>query len=212
MFYVFNLFDWLAISIPLILFFLIAMLINKKEKDWRAFIGKNYFSLLILLPPLSLSIITFIYTKNIDLSKINIELGNRQLHEKVDFRFNIVRNINDYDLQIGYTKTPETITPKNIKMRVFPILFDHRTTPKKGISLDELKSKNVHIYKDKMLENKNSCVMSNIRADFDKTDLNKSYLSSDFIKWEGIAIEFYYNDIPNIREPLHEIVTDIFPR
>lgn len=204
-------FDYLAIFLPLGLLILLIILIRIKEGSWAAVLGRDYIALLIILPTLSFSVVSFIFTRKVSTSQLKdteerkrFDYGIRKLQEEVTFDFKLVKNKDDVDLDIWYKKTPETRTPKNIRIILIPLLCDLARKPKEFVNHEELKKQDliIELNKERFIFEKNRCKVSAMKKTILERTHIRDYIERKQLECEGIGIEILYNEVQGYLEPL----------
>lgn len=204
-------FDYFAILIPISALVIILTILRFKKENWDFVLEKEYFSLLITLPTLLLAILSFVYTRQIDASQLKIarekeklEHGLRKLFQGVTFDFKLTKSVDDWRLEIWYEKTPETFTPKSIKLFVVPVLCDRSKKPKEYISLEELRKQDliVRIKDERVVFRNNRCQITMIMKTINEKTNVRNYMDSKQLCCEGIGVEVHYNEIEGYLEPL----------
>jgi len=205
----------LAIAIPTLLLFLVVGVLRIKRRSFVFLTEKEYVSFFLLLPMLSLSIITFLFTKQVETSNLAIalerekrELGLRQFTQEVKFKLSLIKNVTDYDLDIWYEKTAETITPKSIKLLIIPLLCDSKRVPKVYVDIEELKRYDltIELSQDKVVFQNNRCRISNVFMIIQNRSNIKNYMEAKKLECDGIGIDVFYNEVPGLLKPLKQFV------
>jgi hypothetical protein len=190
---------------------LIAILIRRKGQSWNIVLEKEYVPLLIVVPTLSLSLITFLFTRQVSNSQLQnlqeqrkADFGRRKLQEQVVFKHSLIKEGNNFNLDVWYEKTPETLTPKNITITLIPILM--RTESKENIPYEQLRKENLTIWlREQGLDFKNGrCRILALRRLIQGNIPIHNYVQTNQLICIGVAIEVCYNGVEGYLEPLKE--------
>jgi hypothetical protein len=197
---------------------LIAILVRTKGESWNILLEKEYVPLLIVVPTLSLSLITFLFTRqvsNFQLQNVQeqkrAEFGRRKLQEQVVFKFSLIKKENNINLDVWYEKTPETLTPKNITITLIPILM--RSESKENVPYQQLRKENLTIWLgEEALDFKNGrCRILAVRRLIQGNIPIHNYVQTNQLIYLGVAIEVCYNGVQGYLEPLKHLGIALFP-
>lgn len=211
-------FDLFAIFFTFGSLILIAILVRRKGKSWNVLLEKEYVPLLIVVPTLSLSLITFLFTRQVSNSQFQnvedqkkAEFGRRKLREQVVFKFSLTKNGNDLNLDVCYKKTPETFTPKNITITLIPILM--RSESKENVPYEQLRKENLTILLDEeALHFKNArCRILDVKRVIQGNIPIHNYVQKHQLRYLGVAVEVCYNGVQGYLEPLKQLDIALFP-
>jgi len=197
---------------------LIVIVIRRKGKSWNILLEKEYVPLLMVVPTLSLSLITFLFAMQVSNSQLqNVqeqkrsEFGRRKLQEQVLFKFALIKNGSNLNLDVCYEKTPETFTPKNITITLIPILM--RSESRENVPYEQLRKENLTIWLgEEALDFKNGrCRILGVRRLIQGNIPIHNYVQKNQLKYLGVAIEVCYNGVQGYLEPLKHLGIALFP-